>query len=97
MSVSPYAPSLAPSHTCAEMKILRTHSRTDGAEGHESLNVVGITPAPSIPARVLSSLQDKLLPTEAGMFITNPAAKDKQCLFMVFRAYVASGRRRLLF
>ena len=59
------------------MKISGTHSWTDGAEGHEALNVVGVTPAPGIPARVLSSLQDKLLPAEAGMLITNPAAEDK--------------------
>ena len=59
------------------MKISRTHSWTDGAEGHEALDVIGIAPTPGIPARVLSSLQDKLLPTEAGMLVTNPAAKDK--------------------
>lgn len=63
--------------TRTEVKNAGTHSWTDGAEGHEALNVVGITPAPGVPARVFSSLQDKLLPAEAGMLITNPAAKDK--------------------
>lgn len=63
--------------TCTEVNVSETHSRTDGAEGHEALDVVGVAPAPGIPARVFSSLQDKLLPTEAGVLITNPAAKDK--------------------
>lgn len=73
-SVCPHP--LVPSLICTEVEISETHSWTDGAEGHETLNVVGITPTPGIPARVFSSLQDKLLPTEAGMLITNPAAKD---------------------
>lgn len=55
----------------------QTHSRTDGAEGHETLNMVGIAPTPGIPSRVFASLQDKLLSTEAGMLVTNPAAKDR--------------------
>lgn len=48
--------------------------------------MVGIAATPGIPARVFSSLQNKLLPTKAGMLITNPAAKDK----MVFAHGVQS-------
>ena len=77
MSIHLYTLSYRVPPTCTEVNISETHSWTDGAEGHEALNVVGITPAPGIPARVFSSLQDKLLPTEAGVLITNPAAKDK--------------------
>lgn len=57
---------------------LGTHSRADGAEGHEALDVVGIAAAPGVPARVLAPLQDELLPAETGVLITNPAAKQNR-------------------
>jgi len=56
------------------------HSRADGAEGHQALDVVGVAAAPGVPARVLSSLQDELLPAEAGVLVTDPAAKTGQGL-----------------
>lgn len=55
--------------------------------------MVGITPTPGIPARVFSSLQDKLLPTEAGMLITNPAAKDKYVVAFVHGVQNLRGLR----
>lgn len=57
-----------------------THSGADGAEGHQALDVVGVAAAPGIPARVLSPLQDELLPAEAGVLVTDPAAKTEQGL-----------------
>lgn len=55
-----------------------THSRADGAEGHQALDVVSIAAAPGVPAWVLAPLQDELLPAEAGVLITNPAAKQNR-------------------
>lgn len=51
-----------------------TYSTADGAEGHQALGVVGVAPTPGIPPWVFSPFQDKLLPTEAGVLITDPAA-----------------------
>lgn len=53
----------------------KTHSRADGPEGHHPLNVVGVAAAPWLPVRVLSSLQHKLLSTEAGVLISCPAVR----------------------
>lgn len=50
-----------------------THSAADGAQGHETLHVVGEGSAVSIPVRVLSSLQDELLALEVMVLKTNPA------------------------
>lgn len=57
-----------------------THSGADGAEGHQALDVVGVAAAPGVPAWVLSPLQDELLSAEAGVLITDPAAKTDQGL-----------------
>lgn len=57
-----------------------THSRAHGAEGHQALDVVGVAAAPGVPARVLSPLQDELLPAEAGVLVTDPAAKTERGL-----------------
>lgn len=54
-----------------------THSREDGPEGHESLDVVGQVSAVGVPVRVLASLQDKLLSLEIMMLITHPAEGSK--------------------
>ena len=54
-----------------------THSRADGPEGHHPLDVVGVASAPRLPVRILSSLQHKLLSTEAGVLVSCPAVSDK--------------------
>lgn len=50
-----------------------THSRTDGAEGHQPLNAIGIASTPGLPARVISLLQDELLAIEGRVLKTYPA------------------------
>lgn len=65
---------------CRQPRSRGTHGRADGAEGHQALDVVGVAAAPGVPARVLSPLQDELLPAEAGVLVTDPAAKTEQGL-----------------
>lgn len=50
-----------------------THSTVDGAEGHETLHVVGQGAAVGVPVWVLSSLQDELLALEVMVLETHPA------------------------
>lgn len=52
-----------------------THSGADGAERHHPLDVVGVVAAPGLPAGVVASLQDELLPAEARVLIAHPAAQ----------------------
>lgn len=40
--------------------------------------MVGVAAAPGIPARVLSPLQDELLPAEPGVLVTHPAAETER-------------------
>lgn len=51
-----------------------THSAGDGAEGAHPLHVVGVAAAPRLPARVLATLQHKLLPLEATVLEACPPA-----------------------
>lgn len=55
-----------------------SYSRADWAEGHHPLNVVSIAATPWFPVRVLSSLQHKLLSTETGVLISDPAVDNTQ-------------------
>lgn len=55
-----------------------SYSRADGAEGHHPLDVVSVAAAPGLPVRVLPPLQHKLLATEAGVLVSDPAVHDKQ-------------------
>jgi len=50
-----------------------THSRTDGAEGHQPLDAIGIASTPGLPAWVISLLQDELLTIEGRVLKTYPA------------------------
>lgn len=59
---------------------VKTYSAADGPEGDHPLNAVGVAAAVGLKARVVSLLQDKLLPTKAGVLIAHPAAKQKKAL-----------------
>lgn len=55
-----------------------SYSRADRAEGHHPLDVVSIAATPWFPVRVLSPLQHKLLSTETGVLVSDPAVHNKQ-------------------
>jgi hypothetical protein len=52
---------------------LRAHSGADGSERDHPLNAVGVAAAVGLKTGVVSLLQDKLLATETGVLIPNPA------------------------
>lgn len=58
----------------------QTYSTADGPEGDHPLNAVGVAAAVGLDAGVVSLLQDKLLPTEAGVLIAHPAAEKEKAL-----------------
>lgn len=55
-----------------------THSGADGSEGDHPLNAVGVAAAVGLETGVVSLLQDKLLATETGVLIPNPARGRKK-------------------
>lgn len=62
----------------------QTYSAADGPEGDHPLNAVGVAATVGLEAGVVSLLQHKLLPTEAGVLIAHPAAKKKNALVQDF-------------
>lgn len=59
-------------------ELRRTHGTLDGPEGEQVLGSVAAVSTPGLVARVVSLLQDKLLPLELRVLITHPARKQKQ-------------------
>lgn len=53
----------------------QAYGAADGPEGDHPLNAVGVAAAVGLDAGVVSLLQDKLLPTEAGVLVAHPAAE----------------------
>ncbi|MFV1202141.1 hypothetical protein QML15_26990, partial [Klebsiella pneumoniae] len=49
-------------------------SAFDGSEGKHVLSTVAAVSAPGLIARIISLLQDKLLPVKGGVLKTNPSA-----------------------
>lgn len=58
----------------------QTYSTADGPKGDHPFNAVGVAATVGLEARVVSLLQDKLLPAKAGVLIAHPAAKQKIAL-----------------
>lgn len=57
---------------------VKSYSAADGPERDHPLNAVGVAATVGLEAGVVSLLQDKLLPTKAGVLIAHPAAKQKE-------------------
>lgn len=55
-----------------------THGTLDGPEGEQVLGSVAAVSAPGLVARVVSLLQDELLPLELGVLVTHPAGRQKE-------------------
>lgn len=58
----------------------QTYGAADGPEGDHPFNAVGVAATVGLDAGVVSLLQHKLLPAEAGVLIAHPAAKEKKVL-----------------